>query len=81
MVEQNFARKGKYGSQYQDLSHYLSRDFNPEDLSSGEFHVKQGLKVTILQFLTLNQLKTLIKKVKKRNSINTKNKIRTIQKN
>ena len=31
MVEQSFAQKSKYGSQYQDLSCYLSRNFNPND--------------------------------------------------
>ena len=52
-------RKGKCGSQYQDLSSYLSRDFNPEDLSIGGLNVKQGLKVTILQYgiLDLNSKK------------------------
>ena len=30
MVEKSFAWKGKCGSQYQDLSHYISRDFNLE---------------------------------------------------
>ena len=30
MVEQSFARKGKCGSQYQDLSYYLSCEFNPK---------------------------------------------------
>ena len=30
VMEQSFARKSKCGSQYQDSSRYLSRDFNPE---------------------------------------------------
>ena len=40
MVKQSFAWKGKCGSQYQDSSRYLSRDFNPKDLSIGGLHVE-----------------------------------------
>ena len=48
MVEQSLARKSKCESQYQDLLRYLSRDFNPKNLSIGGLHVEHGLKVTIL---------------------------------
>ena len=30
MVEQSFIWKDKYGTQYQNLSHFLSRNFNLE---------------------------------------------------
>ena len=40
MVKQSFAQKSKCGSQYQNSSHYLSRDFNPEDLSIGRLHME-----------------------------------------
>ena len=46
--------EGKYGgSQYQDSSRYLLRDFNPEDFSKGWLHMEQGLKVTLLQKVLL----------------------------